>query len=166
MTTPASNTVDTVAQVTIAVCTLALLCLNFWKAPKPVNEKLAVLRFLVELSSIAALVATGYFMIFTDYTPPVMIFAVYYLLVRYAVFAVSRDSLTRSAILVLVSAAVFAGTAPYFQIQKVSLNAMAKTQSAMIYNEGRMVSILEKLTKTPTLSPSPSPSPSPVPHTP
>ncbi len=155
-------TVDTVAQIIIALCAFAALCLNFWKAPKPVDEKLAILRFFVELSSIAALVATGYFMIFTDRIPPVTIFAVYYLLVRYAVFAVSRDSLTRSAILVLVSAAVFAGTAPFFQIQKVSLNAMAKVQSEMIYNDSRVVSILEKLTRTPT----PSPSVSPVPHTP
>jgi len=77
------------------------------------------------------------------------------LLVRYAVFAVSRDSLTRSAILVLVSAAVFAGTAPYFQIQKASLNAMAKIQSEMIQNESRIISILERL-PIPPASPSPS----------
>jgi len=156
-----TNAVNTVAQVIIAFCAFAALCLNFWKAPKPIDEKLLILRSLVELTAIAALVATGYFMIFTDRTVPVMIFAVYYLLVRYAVFAVSPDSLTRMGILVLATAAVFAGTAPFFQIQKASLNTVAKVQSAMIKDESRIISILERL-----VMPTASPSPSTTPHNP
>ena len=148
MTTPVSNTVNTIAQVVIALCTLAILCLSFWKAPKPVDQKLAILRFLVGLSEIVAVVMTGYFIIFTERITPVTLCAFYYLLVRYAMFVAARDPLTRSAILTLVSAAVFAATAPVYQTLKISI----KLHSMTVQNESHIVSILERLPVPPRLT--------------
>jgi hypothetical protein len=150
MMPPLNNTINSAAQVIIALCAVGALCLSFWKAPKPVNEKLAILLTLVDLSSFAALLATGYLMAFTDRTGLVAVFSLYYLIVRYAMFAVSP--LTRLTILTLVTAAVFAGTASFFQLQKVSLIAIGKVQSemikqdaAMVDNESKIVSILQRI---------------------
>ncbi len=158
MTTPVSNTISTVSQLILAVCALGALCLSFWKAAKPVDVKLRILRVLLELTCVAALLMCGYLLIATDRWGLASLCALYVFLVQYGIFLASPNPATRIEILTIILTAVFAGCIPLYG----AISAMLKMQSRMVHIEDRVVSVLEKL----TTKPRPSPSPSAVPHNP
>lgn len=161
MTTPVTNTINVVVGTVLALCAIGALCLNFWKAPKPVDEKLVILRSLVELSCVAAVVAICCLLMFSDRVGLLILFGSYPLLVRYAIFAFSPVLRVARKSLPLVVVAVFTITTPSLQNLKASvkvLSTIPEAQHAMVQNESHIVSILERLALT-TASPSPSPTP-------
>jgi NADH:ubiquinone oxidoreductase subunit 2 (subunit N) len=130
--------------VLVAVATLGV---QFWTAQKPVETKIAILFWLAEFTSAAAVVAAAVFLITTDKVTLPFACAFYNFLVQGALFIMSPRPAARKDILLIVFVALFLATIPTY--------ALAKMQS-------RIVSILEKLTSTP----SPTPSRSPLPQTP
>jgi len=140
----------------VALCALGALVINFWAVRKPTETKITILLWLAEFSSLAAVVAAGYFVITTDKVTLPSGCAFYNLLVQGAIFAIQQTRATRRDILSIFSAVVF------FVIVSVAAatNALLNIQSKTVETDAHIISILQRLTNTPSLSPSPSPSPS------
>jgi len=77
----------------LALCALGGLCLSFWKAPKPVGTKLAILRVLVELTCAAAVITSAYLLAATDRFGLASLLALYVFLIQYAIFVASPTPL-------------------------------------------------------------------------
>jgi len=150
MTTESYNVIVAVGTIVLALCAVGALALSFRKAPKPLNEKVAIVRRVAFLTGVAAAIAAFYFLIATNNPTSVLLCAVSYFVVQVAFFApFSRSTALRGEIFSLLLAAVFFITFPMLAVMK-----------SMVKMDSDMVSIIRKVTdKLP-----PSPSASQTPH--
>jgi hypothetical protein len=124
----------------LVLCGIGALALNFWTASKPVETKLVILRWLLEISCIAAIIAALYFALTADRSTLIFACAFYNLLVQGALFAISPLPTARREILSLVFAAVFFATIPMYTVTGV----LAKAQSQLTQTQSRMIGCRNK----------------------
>ena len=161
---------DETRNAILVICAVGTIALQFWTARKPVETKIAILLWLAEFTSAAAILVAAYFLMTTDKVVLPSACAFYNFFVQGALFAMSPRPAARKDILSIVFAAVFFATIPMYAATGALFKWQVETtkmQSKMVEIEGRTISLLEKVYQVfATRSPSPSPSPSPTPHTP
>jgi hypothetical protein len=145
-----------IKDVILVICGIAAVAINFWTAAKPVEAKLVIVRWAIELSCVAAVVGAGYFLIIADNSKLSLACAFYNFFVQAVLFAMSPLPIARRDVLSIVSAGVFFGAIITYGMTIELL----KVQSEMVKIEDRTISILEKVyhvLATPTPTPSPTP---------
>src|SRR6266545_6983347 len=158
MTPTTGNTIMVVATVIIALCAVGALCLNFWKTPKPIEAKLAILFILAQVTCTAAVGLACYFLIATDRIFPVFLCTLYNFLVQAALFGPwSRSPAFRAEFLAIVTAAL--------ALAMFSVGAFMKTwiniESRIVDTEATSFLFLVGYLIYPPASPSPPASPTP-----
>ena len=109
-----------------------------------------ILRWLLEISCIAALIAALYFSLTTDRTTLPFACAFYNFLVQCALFAMSPLNVARREILSLVFAAVFFATIPMYAVTGAiakTTGLLAKAQSQLSQTQSRMLDVQEQAAK-------------------
>ena len=155
MTNETSNTI-------LVICGICGIALQFWTARKPVETKMVILRWLVELSCTAAIIAAAYSLMTSDRIAFPSACAFYNFFVQGLLFALSPSPTARRDVLSIVFAAVFFATIPMYAATSALFKWQAETaylQSRMIGIEDKTISLLEKVSLV-LAKPSPSPSPS------
>jgi hypothetical protein len=102
------ETINTIAQVVIAICAVGGLLATLWKIPRHLDTKIAILRLVLTLSSATSLAFCVYFATFTDSPFGLsVLLALYTLLVNAALFMTLRGAVTRADILSMILTAAF-----------------------------------------------------------
>ena len=146
------ETINTIAQVVMALCAVGVLLATLWKIPRHLDTKIAILRLVFTLSSATSLAFCVYFATFTDSSFGLsVLLALYTLLVNAALFMTLRSAVTRADILSMILTAAFVISIP-------GLSAI----NHILTIEGRIIGVLEKISKEPQGErPQPTPAPKP-----
>jgi hypothetical protein len=133
------ETINTIAQVVIAICAVGGVLATLWKIPRHLDTKIAILRLVFTLSSATSLAFCVYFATSTDSSFGLsVLLALYTLLVNSALFMTSRGAVTRADILSIILTAAFVMSIP-------GLSAI----NHILTIEGRIIGVLEKMSKEP-----------------
>jgi len=143
-----------ISNIILAICAIGTLAVQFWTARKPVETKILILRWLLEISGFVAVIATGYFLCTSKSLTLPGTCAFYNFVAQAAIFAMSAHPIARRDILSIVLAAVFFVLVPMY----VTTNALLKVQEMMVKTDANIISSLNKVYETLGM-PSPSPSP-------
>jgi hypothetical protein len=127
MTTETSNAIVAFGTIILALCAVGALCLNFWKSPKPVEAKVAIVRNLGQLIAIAAVIATCYFMTTTEQVGWPVLCSTVAFLVEFALFATSPYPVSRVEILTIAAVVLFTADVPVFTSAKAFLKLHSMT---------------------------------------
>jgi hypothetical protein len=139
------ETINTIAQVVMALCAVGVLLATLWKIPRHLDTKVAILRLAFTLSSATSFAFCVYFATFTDSSFGLSaLLALYTLLVNAALFMTLRGAVTRGEILSLILTTAFIMSVPSLSIQ------------------GRIIGVLEKMSKE-LQGERPQPTPAPKP---
>jgi hypothetical protein len=133
------ETINTVAQVVMALCAIGVLLATLWKIPRHIDTKIAILRLVFTLSSATSFAFCVYFAGFTNASLGLSgLLALYTLLVNAALFMTSRGAATRGEILSMILMAAFVMSVPGLS----AINHILTIQE-------RTIGTLEKMSKEP-----------------
>jgi hypothetical protein len=146
------ETINTIAQVVVALCAVGVLLATVWKIPRHLDTKIAILRLVFTLSAVISLAFCVYFAAFTDSSFGLsVLLALYALLVNAVLFITLRGAITRAEILSMILTTAFVMSIP-------GLSAI----NHILTIEGRIIGVLEKMSKE-TQGERPQPTPAPKP---
>jgi hypothetical protein len=147
------ETINTVAQVVMAVCAVGALLLALWRIPHNTDTKIAIARLFFDLSAMASFAFCGYFALVGASVAISASFALYTVFTQAVLFATGRLPASRGDIVSFVFIVVLAFALP----GQAGLQGLATNQARLIEIQRRLIEIQKS--NTPQEIPRPTPIP-------